>query len=217
MFSVIFEVHPKADRWDAYLGYASLLRPELVQVDGFIDNIRYRSLRREGWVLSLSTWRDEKSLIRWRTLAVHNGVQVQGRLEVFHDYHLRVGQVVADSHIPAGQCLRELRLDETETGRAKAVSLIELERPDDPRDVAMAVADRYGLTPGPDGLVGWDVFDAILDPGKLLLLLAWRDAAAVRVDEPHGTRVRQIRIIRDYGMRQRHEAPQYYPDVPDPA
>ena len=27
MFSVIFEVHPKGDQWDAYLGYAKLLRP----------------------------------------------------------------------------------------------------------------------------------------------------------------------------------------------
>jgi hypothetical protein len=29
MFSVIFEVHPKAERWDDYLGHARLLRPEL--------------------------------------------------------------------------------------------------------------------------------------------------------------------------------------------
>ena len=62
MFSVIFEVQPKADRWDAYLGNAKLLRPELEQVDGFVDNIRYRSLTREGWLLSLSGWRDEKAV-----------------------------------------------------------------------------------------------------------------------------------------------------------
>jgi heme-degrading monooxygenase HmoA len=71
MFSVIFEVNPKADQWDAYLGYAKLLRPELVKVDGFIDNFRYGSKRRDGWLLSLSTWRDEKALVRWRTHASH--------------------------------------------------------------------------------------------------------------------------------------------------
>jgi hypothetical protein len=32
-----------------------MLRPELEQVEGLIDNIRYRSLTREGWILSLST------------------------------------------------------------------------------------------------------------------------------------------------------------------
>ena len=40
MFSVLFEVQPRADRWDAYLGYAKLLRPELEQIVGFVDNFR---------------------------------------------------------------------------------------------------------------------------------------------------------------------------------
>ena len=48
MFSVIFEVHPKPDQREAYLANANMLRPELEQVDGFVDNIRYRSLKREG-------------------------------------------------------------------------------------------------------------------------------------------------------------------------
>jgi hypothetical protein len=52
MFSVIFEVHPKSDKWESYLGLAKMLRPELEQVEGFVDNIRYGSLTREGWILS---------------------------------------------------------------------------------------------------------------------------------------------------------------------
>ena len=64
MFSVIFEVHPKTEQWDVYLDNAKMLRPELEQVDGFVDNIRYRSLTRQGWILSLSGWRDEKSVVR---------------------------------------------------------------------------------------------------------------------------------------------------------
>ena len=48
MFSVICEVNPKPAQWDAYLGTAKALRRELEQVDGFIDNIRYKSLTREG-------------------------------------------------------------------------------------------------------------------------------------------------------------------------
>ena len=67
MFSVLFEVYPKRDQWDAYLENAKLLRPELEQVEGFVDNIRYQSLTREGWILSLSGWRDEKAVVRWRT------------------------------------------------------------------------------------------------------------------------------------------------------
>ena len=48
MFSVIFEVHPRSDQWDAYLGYAKMLMPGLEQIDGFVDYIRYRSLMNIG-------------------------------------------------------------------------------------------------------------------------------------------------------------------------
>ena len=67
MFAVIFEVRPRPDQWDNYLGNAKLLRPELEQIDGFVSNVRYGSASRPGWLLSLSEWRDEKALIRWRT------------------------------------------------------------------------------------------------------------------------------------------------------
>ena len=93
MFSVLFEVHPKSDQWDAYLGYAKMLRPELEQVEGFVDNIRYKSLNRDGWILSLSSWADEKAVVRWRTKMKHHEVQELGRGEVLSDYHLRVGQI----------------------------------------------------------------------------------------------------------------------------
>src|SRR5687767_8894049 len=129
MFSVIFEVHPKAERWDDYLGYARMLRPELERIDGFVDNIRYRSLTRPGWLVSLSYWRDEKALVRWRTQAVHHGVQEKGRSEVFRDYHLRVGQITRDTRLSEGQVLAEQRLDETETGAATTVVLIDAHRP----------------------------------------------------------------------------------------
>src|SRR5947199_1974909 len=89
-------VHPKPDQWDAYLGYAKMLRPELERIDGFVDNIRYKSLTRDGWVLSLSNWRDEKAVVRWRTTVRHHEVQEKGRAEVFLDYHLRVGQLTHD-------------------------------------------------------------------------------------------------------------------------
>ncbi len=97
MFAVLFEVYPKSDQWDAYLGYARMLKPEIERIDGFVDNVRYRSLTRDGWILSLSSWRDEKALVRWRTQVKHHGVQEKGRFEVFNDYHLRVGQLTQDT------------------------------------------------------------------------------------------------------------------------
>ena len=88
MFPVIFEVLPRKENWDNYLENAKMLRPELEQVDGFIDNIRNKSLTREGWILSLSNWRDEKSLVRWRTRIRHHEVQQKGRDKTLADFCL---------------------------------------------------------------------------------------------------------------------------------
>ena len=217
MFAVMFEVNPKPEQWDSYLGYARLLRPELERIDGFLDNERFSSLRRQGWLLSLSIWRDEKAVIRWRTSARHHEIQQKGRLEVFRDYHLRVGEIIADNQLPVGQSLREKRFDETATA-AKLVGLTEGAPDGLPSEPdATTVAARLGA---PDeaqrGLVGWEVFESIYQPGKYILLASWRDAAAAAgspVPIAGNIRHRRIRVIRDYGMFDRAEAPQYYPDV----
>ena len=220
MFSVIFEVHPRPDQWDAYLGNAKMLRPELEQVDGFIDNIRYRSLTREGWILSLSGWRDEKSVVRWRTAMRHHLVQEKGRSEILLDYHLRVGQITWDTRVPDGHALREQRLDETEIGEGTTVTLIDAKRPHDWPDTAdPAQTSAYlGLQPNAGGLVGWDAFDAVLTPGDLILLASWRmhedaERFEAEVKRPADARLRRVRVVRDYGMFDRREAPQYYKEA----
>jgi heme-degrading monooxygenase HmoA len=220
MFAVLFEVHPRPDRWDAYLGYARLLRPELERIDGFVENIRYRSLTRDGWLLSLSTWSDEKALVRWRTHARHHLVQEKGRSEVFLDYHLRVGQLTRDTKLPAGHALLEQRLDETQAGDGTTVALIDAQRPVESlaKGSAEDVARGLGLDLAAAGLVAWDVFDAVLTPGDVILLSTFRDQRdAQRFEDssplPEGVRLRRVRVVRDYGMFDRREAPQYFPDA----
>jgi len=218
MFAVIFEVNPKPEQWESYLGYARLLRPELEQIDGFIANERFSSRRREGWLLSLSIWRDEKAVIRWRTLAQHHEVQQRGRLEVFRDYHLRVGEIISDNQLPAGQGLPQQRLDETATA-AKLIALTEAVLDPPPELEFGAVAARFGAPKDEarPGLVDWDVFESISENGKFILLTSWRDAAAAGewVSPIRGAiRCRRVRVVRDYGMFDRAEAPQYYPPAP---
>jgi heme-degrading monooxygenase HmoA len=219
MFAVIFEVNPRPERWDDYLGYAKQLKPELEKIDGFMDNERFNSKRRPGWLLSLSTWRDEKALIRWRTLGLHHDVQEKGRSEVFRDYHLRVGEITADSTVPGGQVLRDQRLDETETGAAKLVAITEraLGRDAKDADIAALAVGLGAPAAGTAGLTDWDVLESIYQQGKFLLLTSWRDGSAADAGLPPGAaeaRRRRVRIIRDYGMFDRIEAPQYYPPVP---
>jgi heme-degrading monooxygenase HmoA len=223
MFSVIFEVHPKSNQWDAYLENARLLRPELVEVDGFVDNIRYKSLTRDGWILSLSGWRDEKAVVRWRTTMRHHVVQEKGRTEILLDYHLRVGQITHDTRLPEGCILQEQRLDETEVGEGTTIVLIDAKRPARSADITDAAdgSTFLGLNPRADGLINWDVFDAVLTPGDFILLTSWRTTADAEAFEntvklPAGARLQRVRIVRDYGMYDRREAPQYYPEVARP-
>lgn len=220
MFSVIFEVHPKPDQWDAYLGNAKMLRPELEQIGGFVDNIRYRSLTRDGWILSLSGWRDEKAVVRWRTAANHHVVQEKGRSEILLDYHLRVGQITHDTNVPAGQSIEEQRLDETQVGEGTTVTFIDARWPDyscETQD-GDGTSKYLGLDPNAAGLVSWDVYDAVLSSGDLILMMVWKsktdaDEFAKRVVVPPAGRLRHVRVVRDYGMFDRREAPQYYPSV----
>jgi heme-degrading monooxygenase HmoA len=218
MFAVIFEVNPKPEQWDSYLEYARLLRPELERIDGFIENERFASLRRQGWVLSLSIWRDEKAVIRWRTSARHHEIQQKGRNEVFGDYHLRVGEIIADNQLPTGQSLIELRLDET-AAPAKLIVLSEAAPAGLPAEPdAETVVSQLGA-PDPaayPGLIDLDTFRSIYQPGKFILLTSWRDAAAMAgwpALGPGNIRHRRVRVIRDYGMFDRAEAPQYHPNV----
>lgn len=221
MFAVIFEARPRPGQWDAYLENAARLRSDLEQVDGFIDNIRYRSLTRDGWILSLSDWRDEKSLVRWRTDSRHHEVEESGRSSILAEYHLRVGEITNDTRIPAGQELAEQRFDETRAGEGTALTLIDARRPaewsgtSNPADCSQFL----GLDPYADGLLDWDVLEALLTPGDLILLQSWRTGAAAEAFElttelPPGARLRRVRVIRDYGMFDRREAPEYFPEVP---
>jgi heme-degrading monooxygenase HmoA len=96
MIAVIFEVEPHVDRRDDYFRIAADLRPLLDDIDGFISIERFQSLSNGARVLSLSFWRDEAAIARWRMLEAHRAAQAEGRAEIFRDYRLRIAHVVRD-------------------------------------------------------------------------------------------------------------------------
>ncbi len=213
MFVVVFEVRPVEGKRDEYLVHAKALKPIIETIDGFIDNQRFESTQRPGWVLSLSTWRDEKSVIRWRVQSNHHGIQALSRAGVFADYHLRVCEITADTHPPAGLSVAEQRFDETEVGRAKALAITELSS----APGADGLAARLGLDRQTAGHTEHDVYESIYNPGKLLLLTSWLTAEESRAWQPHDMgeqRHRTARTIRQYGMFDRRETPQCFPPVP---
>ncbi len=99
------------------------------------------------------------------------------------------------------------------------------------RYLATAAALRSRLE-AIDGFISVERFQSITDPDKLLSLSFWRDEAAVKewrqVAEHRGAqqlgrdavfadyRLRVASVVRDYGMFERAEAPQVYPDKPRP-
>ncbi|HEV7252956.1 MAG TPA: antibiotic biosynthesis monooxygenase [Mesorhizobium sp.] len=96
MIAVIFEVWLAEDQTDAYLDLAAALRPGLETMDGFISVERFRSLSEPDKLLSLSFWRDEDAVRRWRNTEAHRATQAKGRGGVFADYRLRIAGVVRD-------------------------------------------------------------------------------------------------------------------------
>jgi heme-degrading monooxygenase HmoA len=224
MFSVIFEVLPAKGKKDEYLELAKHLKPILESIDGFVDNERFESQLRPGWVLSHSTWRDEKSVVRWRTESEHHSTQSKGRFEIFQDYHLRVGDVTSDTQPPENAPIWERRFDETEIGEAKAMTFTEITP-----TKGSALMGKPVLLPSDLGLdlkdtavAEYDIWMSIYNPGKLALLVGWRDTNSASVwvpsrsDGVQALRHRKVRIVRDYGRFDRREAPQFYADIQGP-
>lgn len=96
MIAVIFEVCPHEHARQDYLAIAAGLAPLLADMDGFISIERFQSLSQPGKILSLSFWRDEEAVMRWRNTEEHRGAQAQGRAGIFADYRLRIAAVVRD-------------------------------------------------------------------------------------------------------------------------
>jgi heme-degrading monooxygenase HmoA len=96
MIAVIFEVWPAEGRANEYFELAGALRADLERMYGFVSIERFQSLTSPDKYLSISFWRDEEALKRWRNLEEHRHAQARGRGGIFRDYRLRVATVLRD-------------------------------------------------------------------------------------------------------------------------
>ncbi|MFN3475461.1 MAG: antibiotic biosynthesis monooxygenase family protein [Blastomonas sp.] len=96
MIAVIFEACPTKGEMQHYLDLAAALKHDLQAIDGFVSIERFQSLTDPAKILSLSFFRDEAAVERWRNHRGHRATQAKGRHGVFSDYRLRVAQVVRD-------------------------------------------------------------------------------------------------------------------------
>jgi len=221
MFSVMFEVQPDRQRWDAYLANAKMLHPELGQAAGLVDNIRFRSLTRDGWILSLSGWRDEASVVAWHNRVRDDEAGENGRNRLLADYRLRVGEVTSDTRAPDGRKMAQDQPNHTGVGECTYVTLIDAKQTpqwvaaNNPQEMALYLGfdlNSYG------DCISWDIFDSLSSTGEIILLVTWKDArsaedhAATQI-VPGDARVRVVRVIRDHAIFFDCTAPEDHPDA----
>ena len=93
MIVVVFEVTLKPEVGQRYFDLAAELRPELEGIEGFISVERFQSLATENKYVSLSFWRDEDAVRRWREHDRHLLTQALGKSEIFADFRISVGEI----------------------------------------------------------------------------------------------------------------------------
>jgi heme-degrading monooxygenase HmoA len=213
---VIFEAQPRQERRGDYFQLAGRLKPKLEAIEGFVKNERFASRRTEGRILSLSIWRDKEALGRWRSQAEHRAAQERGRAEIFQDYRLRVGEVTEDGKALPSPGATGPENSEREIGRTRFATVSELfvgtGRISREFDALMDSLERES---GANAPIDHEIFESIHCPVRRVILATWRrvePALAWTGSAPQLENLRHlsIRIIRDYGMFDRGEAPRCF-------
>src|SRR3954464_2618098 len=96
MIAVIFEFVPADGRFKDYQDLAAGLNDEVKRFDGFISIERFESISNKGKFVSLSFWRDEEAVRKWRNVQKHREAQAKGRGGIFTGYRLRIASVIRD-------------------------------------------------------------------------------------------------------------------------
>ncbi len=205
MISQFFEVQMRPGQVDRYLALAASLRPRLDAMGGCLFIDRFRSLTRDNLLLSYQIWQDEGSMIAWRVDAKHHTVQETGREQVFADYRIRIAQVVHEER-PGASVWRPERLSAYNDPVRR------------PPTFVVASESRSARLPVE---TPWtrDVFESVYRPGIFAHLIdvpSAQDGMALGQrlhDDPTTEYFRVFEVMRDYGMYDRKEAPQFYPPV----
>jgi len=205
MISQFFEVQVKEGQIDRYLGLAASLKPSLEAMGGCLFIDRFKSLSRKNLLLSYQIWQDEGSMIAWRVDPKHHTVQEAGREKVFDDYRIRISQVLHEER-PGKPAWRPERLSPYNDPQRR------------PPTFALVSESRTGKLPVETSLKR-DVFESVYRPGVFahLIDVPSPDAGIAfgreLFKDPTTEYFRVFEVMRDYGMFDRTEAPQYYPPV----
>jgi len=205
MISQFFEVQIKEGQINRYLDLAASLKPSLEAMGGCLFIDRFKSLNRSNLLLSYQIWQDEGSMIAWRVDPEHHTVQEAGREKVFDDYRIRISQVLHEER-PGKSAWRPERLSPYNDPKRRPPTFVVASESRNPELSAETTWKR-------------DVFESVYRPGIFAHLVdvpssdAGTDFGRKLFAESTTEYFRVFEVMRDYGMFNRGEAPQYYPPV----
>jgi heme-degrading monooxygenase HmoA len=205
MIAQFFEVETRVGHRDQYLELAASLRPALDTMGGCLFIDRFQSLSRDNLLLSYQIWQDEGAMTAWRVYAKHHRIQEIGREAVFSDYRIRIAQVIHEARPNQPIWQPERRTPYNDPARRAPTYVLATESKN----------ARLPVTPE------WrhDAFASVYRDGQFAHLIDVPDpqagiAFADKLFADSTTEyVRIFEVMRDYGMFERSEAPQYYPPV----
>lgn len=96
MVVVLFELQALPGQNQVYVDLVNKLTPLLKPMDGFISVECFQSTLNPEKVMSVTTWRDEEAVVKWRNVDAHLSAQTAGRDKIFKDYRVRVTSVIRD-------------------------------------------------------------------------------------------------------------------------
>jgi heme-degrading monooxygenase HmoA len=205
MISQFFEVQIKEGHVSRYLDLADSLKAALTAMGGCLFIDRFSSLTRKNLLLSYQIWQDEGSMTAWRVHARHHRIQEIGRENVFSDYRIRIAQVIHEARPGKPAWQPERRTPYNDPARRPPTYVFVSES----KDAKLPVTTQWRR----------DAFESVYRPGHFAHLIDLPDhqsglefGGEIFAD-PTTEYFRLFEVMRDYGMYDRAEAPQYYPPV----
>jgi len=209
MISQFFEIQIREGHLSRYMDLAAALKPALDDMGGCLFIDRFKSLTRENLVLSYQIWQDEGSMTAWRVDASHHRVQEIGRERIFSDYRIRIAQVIHEARPGKPIWQPERRTPYNDPTRRRPTYVVATES----KNADLPVPTRWQR----------DSFESMYRPGYFVHLVDLPDDRSGLefgtglFADPTTEYFRIFEVMRDYGMYDRTEAPQYYPSVNRPA
>ena len=96
MVIVVFQFSTKPNMSGEYFKEVDLLNKELKNEKGFISAERYKSNNNKDSYVSISTWKDKKSVEKWHQNKKHQLSQNKGKEKIFKSFRIRVAEVYKD-------------------------------------------------------------------------------------------------------------------------